>query len=723
MKKSCFQIFFLLLFFTTNISAQQKNNFSTSDGKWSFALYNGGIIKSTFLPKNYWHNEQISNAVILLPSAQKISDKNLLQNKTVGGVYYFFNGDTLKMLNYFDSGFYKGFCFQLKDNERIFGTGERSVPLDRRGFKLPLYNAPSYGYGLNAEMLNYSVPFIISSKGYGIFFDNPSRGYIDIGKSHRDILEYGASSGELTFYIIPGKNVKEILEKYQTLVGTQPIPARWVFGNFMSRFGYRSQNQLLSVVHKMKEDTIPFDAVIIDLFWFGDSIKGTLGNLDWVNKKAWPQPETMIRNLKKEGIHTILITEPFILKTTLNYEPSKKFQAVDSAGQPYVLTDFYFGNVGLLDLFREDTKNWFWSKYQPQIKKGVAGWWGDLGEPENHPSDMYHNLKDLGFKRLFKADEVHNVFGHYWNKMLFDKYAKEYPDVRLFNLNRTGFAGSPRYGIFPWSGDVGRNWSGLQAQLPVMIGMSMSGVPYIHADAGGFGGGDGDEELYTRWLQFATFTPVFRPHGTALGTLEPSVKDIPSEPALYPDPYRSIVRRYIDLRYSLLPYNYTLAYEEAKWGKPLVRPLFYENNADTNLYKAEDQFMWGGNILVAPVLEKNATERKLYLPGGKWYNYFTSSTCEGKQWLTEKVTLNDIPVFIKEGSFLPLADFSSVKKLNNTGDYDDKKLLIEYFPSTQKSNYTLFLDDGKTRNTLEKKQYALINFKGKDTNGIIDILN
>jgi len=181
------------------------------------------------------------------------------------------------------------------------------------------------------------------------------------------------------------------------------------------------------------------------------------------------------------------------------------------------------------------------------------------------------------------------------------------------------------------------------------------------------------------------------------------------------------VRRYIHLRYSLLPYNYTLAYEEAKWGKPLVRPLFYENNADTNLYKAEDQFMWGENILVAPVLEKNATERKLYLPGGKWYNYFTSSTFEGKQWLTEKVTLNDIPVFIKEGSFLPLADFSSVKKLNNTGDYDDKKLLIEYFPSTQKSNYTLFIDDGKTRNTLENKQYALINFKGKNTNGIIDI--
>ncbi|MFZ4771349.1 MAG: TIM-barrel domain-containing protein, partial [Ferruginibacter sp.] len=169
---------------------------------------------------------------------------------------------------------------------------------------------------------------------------------------------------------------------------------------------------------------------------------------------------------------------------------------------------------------------------------------------------------------MFKADEVHNIYGHYWDKMLFEKYAKEYPSVRLFNLNRSGYAGSPRYGVFPWSGDVSRSWEGLKAQLPLMVGMSMSGIPYIHADAGGFAGGDGDKELYTRWLQFATFTPVFRPHGTAFGDLEPGVKDIPSEGALYDDPYKSIVRTYIQLRYKLLPYNYTLAYEQAKFGKP-----------------------------------------------------------------------------------------------------------------------------------------------------------
>ncbi len=712
-------LFIFIPFFLTIASFAQEKIKVTNEGKWSFSLYKNGIIKSTFQPKNYLHNEQISNAVIQSSLSRSISGKDI-QFINDRSLDFIFHGDTLQMLQYFDSGFYKGFQFQLKDNEQITGTGERSVSLNRRGFKLPLYNTPSYGYGMNTESLNYSVPFIISSKGYGIFFDNPSRGYLDIGKTKKNILEYGTSSGELTFYIIPGKNVEEIVKKYQFLVGTQPIPPRWVFGNLMSRFGYRSQKQLFDIIQKMKTESIPFDGAIIDLFWFGDSIKGTLGNLAW-NKKSWPHPENMIKDLSKEGIHTILITEPYVLNTTPNYEPSKKFQAVDSTGKPYRLTTFYFGNGGLLDLFRKDAQNWFWSKYKMQINKGVSGWWGDLGEPETHPSDMYHNLKDLGFNRLFKADEVHNIYGHYWDKMLFDKYAKDYPDKRLFNLNRSGYAGSARYGVFPWSGDVGRNWSGLQAQLPIMIGMSLSGVPYIHADAGGFAGGDDDQELYTRWLQFATFTPVFRPHGTAIGNLDPNQLNIPSEAALHPDPYKSIVRRYIDMRYSLLPYNYSLAYEQAKFGKPLVRPLFYDNNLDSNLYKAGDQFQWGNNFLIAPVLEKNATERKLYLPEGKWYDYYSSNTFEGKQWITPKVTLNNIPVFIREGSFIPLADYSSIKKLSTTQDYDDKKLLIEYYPSTKKTNYTLFLDDGKTKNTLEKNQFALINFEGKEENDVINI--
>ncbi len=702
--------FILFLFISQFVSAQ------TYSGSWKFSYY-GDIVKSTYHVNDGSHQEQISNSVIV-PFTNGKGKTKVLESDNVAT--YVFDGKTISSMYYAYQNF-KGFRISLEPGEKIFGTGERSIPMNRRGYKLQLNNNPWYGYSENADNLNYSVPFIISSKGYGIFFDNPARGYLDIGKLQSNTLEYGTTSGELTYYIIPGKDPDEIIRKYSSIVGTQPIPARWVFGNLMSRFGYRSEEQVSSILKKMEKEYIPVDAVILDLFWFGDSIKHTMGNLDWINKKAWPDPEDMIRKWKEAGVNTILITEPFVLNTTPNYEPSLKYHAVDSTGKPFVLTDFYFGNGGLLDIFRKDVQDWFWSKYKMQISKGVAGWWGDLGEPEKHPAAMYHNLKDLGFNRLFRSDEVHNIYGHYWDKMLFDKYAKEYPDVRLFNLNRSGYAGSPRYCVFPWSGDVSRSWEGLRAQLPLMMGMSLSGIPYIHSDAGGFAGGTGDPELYIRWMQFATFTPVFRPHGTALGDLEPSVKDIPSEAALYNEPYKSIAKNYIRLRYALLPYNYTLGYEQAKYGKPLVRPLFYKNNTDSNLYNITDEYMWGDNILVAPVLEKGAKERNVYLPEGKWYEFFSDQPVSKSKWMKVNVDSNNIPLFVKEGSFIPMYMLQNAPR--STSDYDSKFIGVKYYPSPKSSTYTMYDDDGKTNHTLEKGNYELITFKGKTINKkvLIDI--
>lgn len=709
----------IILLLNINFAYPQKNltlpqQKKSKDGNWEITAFPAGIIKVAFVPLNDKKHEQVSNAVIQQAVKTMSSDVWMTAEDNNSSLSFSFAAKKINVLGYFDSAGYRGFRFPLSADEKITGTGERAVPVNRRGYKLNLYNNPWYGYGIGADNLNYSVPFILSSKGYAIFFDNPSRGYFDIGKNNASVLEYGASSGKLDFYIIEGKNADEILRKYHALTGSQPIPARWVLGNLMSRFGYRSQAQVMETVNKMQEQHFPVDAVILDLFWFGDSIKGTMGNLDWKNKKAWPDPEGMISNLKSRGINTILITEPFVLESTPNYIPSKKFHATDSSGQPFLLADFYFGKAGLLDIFKNETRDWFWAKYKQQMNKGVGGWWGDLGEPEKHPSSIYHNLKDLGFKRLFAADEVHNIYGHYWDKMLFEKYAKEYPGKRLFNLNRSGYAGSPRYGVFPWSGDVSRSWEGLQAQLPLMIGMSMSGIPYIHADAGGFAGGKGDKELYTRWLQFASFTPILRPHGTAFGDIDPSIKNIPSEGAFYEDPYRSIVRNYIQLRYKLLPYNYTLAYEQAAFGKPLVRPLFFYNNSDSNLYKTDNEYMWGDAFLIAPVLKKGLTEQAVYLPAGNWYQLFTDEKTAGAQWVTAKLALDNIPVFVKEGSFVPM--FTSNGPVKNTADYTGKNISIKYYPSTQQTSYTLFDDDGHTNHSLEKQDYELIRFDGKEKN-------
>ena len=691
----------------------------TADGKWSFQLFGEHVIKTTFRPEGYHTSEQPSNAVIQKPSAtNKISlkrDGKTIDFENFGSIalqdknyLYQLKGVKKNVLaGYFSVDGFKGFQFKLQKDEQLFGTGERALPLNRRGYGFGLNNSAAFGYGEGEQQLNFSVPFIISSKGYGIFFDNVSKGYLDIGKKNPDILEAGFSSGELTYYIITGKNVAEILKHYTELVGRQPIPARWVFGNLMSRFGYRSEQELMSTVAKMKEDHFPMDAVILDLFWFGDSIKNTMGNLDWVNDKNWPDPDLMIKNLKDQGIKTILITEPYVLVGSKNYTESKKYHAVDSAEKPYMLTNFYFGIGGLLDIFRKDACNWFWAKYKKQITKGVAGWWGDLGEPETHPADLRHNLDDLGFNRLFRSGEVHNAYGHYWNKMLFEKYRQDYPAERLFNLNRSGFAGSQRYSVFPWSGDVGRNWSGFRAQLPVMLGMSISGLPYIHADAGGFAIGQKDPELYTRWLQFAAFTPVFRPHGSAMEDNE-HVPTIESEPVFYPEPYKSIVRKYIQLRYHLLPYNYTLGYQQAKEGSPLTRPMFYKDDTDPNLFLAEDQYMWGDNILVAPVLQKGTTERKLYLPKGYWYKYMGNAKVKGGQWINELVTIENIPLFVKAGSFIP-----SAAPMLNTESYRSDSLMVTYYPGSEYSTYTMFDDDGKTNLSIQKRLFELLHFEAR----------
>lgn len=729
-----------ILFFLCTITAQaqvgrvtvsgNKTILKKADAVWTFQPFGDYIIKTTIKNKHGINDEQISNAVIMKPSSLKpfisgTSEKKINYNKkyvidlTAASVKYSNSSGTKITLTgaYFNRE-YKGVKFQLENKEEIFGAGERALPQNRRGKKLVLYNNPWYGYEYGADNLNYSVPVIMSSKGYAIFFDNPSKGFLDIGAAQPDMLEAAFESGELSFYIVFGNNADEILQHYLQLVGTQPLPPRWALGNFISRFGYRSQVQADSVIHKMRNENFPADGIILDLFWFGDSIQHTLGNLDWVNKTKWPDPQKMISNWRKQHLKTTIITEPFILKNTRTYNEALKYLAVDSAGHPYTLTDFYFGKGGIIDVFRNDAQEWFKKVYRRQIANGVSGWWTDLGEPEKHPADLYHNLKDLGFKRLFSANEVHNIFGHYWNKMLYDYYAKEHPDTRLFHLNRSGYAGSPRYSIFPWTGDISRSWNGLKAQLPVILGMNLSGIPYTHSDAGGFTTTfTKDAELYTRWLEMAAFTPIFRPHAAALGELNPPGSlEVPSEPALWDEPAKSIARNLIQLRYDLTPYNYTLAYQQAKYGKSLLRPMFYENFADSNLLKAETQFMWGDNILVAPVIQQGAVTKNIYFPEGEWYDFVRNKYYSGGQWITDSASIGEIPFFLQQGGFVPM-----VSGLKTEDDYTTAQLSILYFPSSQKTMFDLYDDDGVTNKAIEKKQYELLHMSGQETRDKIEV--
>jgi oligosaccharide 4-alpha-D-glucosyltransferase len=699
----------------------------TSKGTVTLRFFPGDIVQTT-IESSVYTGEQISNAVLLRATGvwKKLKEdagrielesgkQIVLIEKNPFAVTYHSGKSRLRFTGQSLKDGYQTLAFQTESGEQFFGTGSRSTPINKNGARTTLNNNPWYGYNIDADNLNFSMPFFQSDKGYGVFFDNPSIGYFDFGKTQSSIIEAGFKAGKLQFYTFFGSNPAEIIHAFTSLVGRMPLPPRWALGNFMSRYGYRNQNEVLDIAKQMKGDQFPMDAVIIDLFWFGNGEHGSwnMGNLDW-NKTRFPDPEKMIRDLKKQNIKTILIAEPFVLTESSNYAYTQqnKLNAVTKEGDTTSIKEFYFGYSGLLDIFKNKSKDWFWQQYDRQIRKGVAGWWGDLGEPEKHPSYLYHNLEDLGQRRLFNAEEVHNIYGHLWSQLLYEKYAQHYPEERLFHLNRSGYAGSWRYGSFPWSGDVERSWNGFKAQLPIMLSMGLSGVPTMHSDAGGFAMGQRDPELYRRWLQMAVFTPIFRPHGS-VSAPDPNIPQIESEPVFYSEPEKSTLREFVRLRYKLMPYVYRLSYEAATKGDPFVRPMFYSDTTDRALFTATDQYYFGSSLVVAPVLEKAATSRRLYLPKGIWYNYWDpSKTEEGGKWLVVKTNAEQIPVYVKAGSTL-----LQKPVFEHTEEYPGDQLEFHCFADKGLHTDTYYEDDGKNPTALSSGKHELISIttrqKGK----------
>ncbi|MCB0637555.1 MAG: glycoside hydrolase family 31 protein [Lewinella sp.] len=572
------------------------------------------------------------------------------------------------------------FRFALREGEHIYGTGFRATGLDRRGQAFDHYNQPHYGYGYGAASLNYSVPVWLSSENYMVLVDNPAKGYFDIGHRESEVLEFGALGGNQTYYFVNGDNPAELLDHYTQLTGRQPLPPIWAFGNLQSRFGYRSQAETEAIVEQVLAAGYPIDAVIIDLYWFSkDARDGLLGNLSW-DTDTWPDPEGMIRRFAEKGIRTITVSEPFFVNTSrhFDYLSEHKLLGTDADGNTLIISDFFFGPAGLIDIFKPEARDWFWQHYRRHHDMGVAGWWGDLGEPEKHPDTMYHVNG--------QATQVHGLYGHEWVRMIYEGYRENYPEERFFKLARAGYAGTQRYGIIPWTGDVGRSWSGLRAQLPALLGMGLSGLGYMHSDAGGFSMAPSvDTALYRRWMQFAVFTPIFRPHGDA-GVAPP-------EPALWDAETQRILKPFVELRYRLLPYIYTLAFENAEHGWPFMRPLFFHYPEAARCDTIEQTYLFGRDLLVAPILTPNLKERRVYLPPGEWYNYWSGDLLQGEQLVTLRVAEEYIPLFARAGSVLPMAPVHG-----NTSQYrSDSLQLYYYLPSGAQTDRTyVYFDDGQT---------------------------
>jgi oligosaccharide 4-alpha-D-glucosyltransferase len=412
--------------------------------------------------------------------------------------------------------------------------------------------------------------------------------------------------------------------------------------------------------------------------------------------------EGMVSRLKDKGVKTVLITEPFILTTSKKWIDAveKDVLAKDSIGNP-AKYDFYFGNTGIVDIYKKEGKSWFWNIYKDILNLGVKGLWGDLGEPEVLPSWVqFHSAK---------ADEIHNIYGHDWARLIFEGYQKEFPKERPFILMRAGYSGSQRFGMIPWSGDVSRTWGGLQSQPEIALQMGMQGLGYMHSDLGGFAGANLDDNLYTRWLQYGVFQPVFRPHAH---------DTVPSEPIFRSEKAKRLAKKAIELRYQLLPYNYHLAFENHQKGLPLMRPIFFEENSD-ELFIKSTSYYWGNDLLITPILKDSVKSKEIYFPkNSNWFDFFTDEKIIGGQTKTVSVSEEHIPTYVKAGAFISMTDL-----VQTTDNYSGNQLIIHYYHDDliQESESELYNDDGITQNAFEKGNYELLEFEAELSKRFLEI--
>lgn len=585
----------------------------------------------------------------------------------------------------------------------FYGTGERGHSFKLNGDSLVMYNRQNYGYtegDPRISQMNICIPYFVSTEGYGVMFDDYAAATLILENPIKYITE---SREPVAYYFIYGGDVAGVTSQYTLLTGRQELPPFWALGYITSKYGYKTQAETEGVIDTLKRDGYPVDGVVLDLYWYGQETD--MGRLEW-NSDQWPDHKKMLADLKKRGVNTVIISQPYINKIgafdNYNELASKGLLTKNAEGEINDVTT-WVGEAGMFDVANPDTRRWLRERYRQLTDDGVTGWWGDLGEPEVHPESIVHANGET-------TREYHNVYGNEWSRIIHDLFKDEYPDTRLMTLMRGGTAGLQRFSVFPWSTDVSRSWGGMQPQVKIMLNSGLSGLGYMSHDVGGFAIDEArptDAELYVRWLQLGVFSPILRTHAQQF-----------AEPYHYPQ-YAGQLQELVKMRYRWLPYNYTLAYENAVKGYPLVRPLNFNGEAPAWADSVTDEYMWGSEVLVAPVLEEGAVSRDVRLPSGIWIDWNNPGVDYlGPAEFTYHAPLEVMPLFVRNGAFIPQADYA----MENTGDYNPAELTVLYYPRGEvASSYVLYDDNRLSTNSLATGEYCLVTFKGDAVKGKITV--
>jgi alpha-glucosidase len=574
--------------------------------------------------------------------------------------------------------------------ETYYGLGEKAgATFSRDTQQFVMWNTDTYAYPRGLDPIYQTIGFYTALRyekaaagaqgrglAYGLFFDNTSRSYFDMGKTDPSRVTFGAASGELNYYVFTGgreRTPKQVLADYTDLTGRAPLPPLWALGNQQSRWSYYPESRVREVARGFRESRTPADVIYLDI----DYMDG-FRVFTW-NKERFPDPSKMLADLRAEGFRVVLIIDPGV-KVDPNYYAYQQGRAgghfVKTSDGGELHASVWPGVCAFPDFTDPAAREWFGSLYKTNLDEGVAGFWNDMNEPgvflseETPKPDIYHHpMKTFPSDARHAGDgapgshaRYHNVYGMQMARATFEGLKRLRPDARPFVLTRAGYAGVQRYSAV-WTGDNVASWDHLRLSLSMLMNMGISGVPFVGSDVGGFSGNP-TPELYTRWLQAAALTPFLRSHSENGSN--------PHEPYSFPAEYADINRASIELRYRLLPYLYSLFEEHTRTGAPVMRPLWFEHPDDARTYLIEDEYLVGRDLLVAPVVTESVTKRRVYFPAGDdWVDWWDGKTYKGGSDADVGAPLDRLPLFARAGAAIPTQPV-----IQHTGEMASAPLLL-----------------------------------------------
>lgn len=591
---------------------------------------------------------------------------------------------------------------KLEKNDCIYGLGDKTGVLNKRDYEYEMWNSDIPDpHEDGFKSLYKSIPFFLILKEKaccGIFSDNHNRSYFDLGKECPDYCLFGAAEGNLDYYFIGGESMKEVVSGYTYLTGRAPMQQLWTLGFHQSRWGYESEEEIRSIAERMRAHQLPCDCIHFDIDYM-DQYKV----FTW-NKESYQDGRKVIADFKDMGIRAVTIIDPGVKveEGYYVYEEGVKegFFAKTPEGEIYV-NEVWPGDAVYPDFGNPAVRNWWGEKQKFLIDMGVAGVWNDMNEPASFRGPLPDDVVFTDEDKKASHKEIHNLYGHNMAKATYEGW-KKYSGKRPFVITRACYSGSQKY-TTGWTGDNHSIWSHIRMAVPQLCNLGLSGMSFVGTDVGGFGS-DCTPELFARWIQLGCFSPFFRDH-CAKGCKA-------QEPWQFGEEVLDISRKYINLRYELLPYIYDLMRECECSGIPVMRPLVLEYEKDEKVKNCNDQFMLGDRMLIAPVLEQGAREKLVYLPEGIWYDYWTGKEFAGGQSYICKAPLDICPVFVKAGAVIPKFPV----RMHVDHKEKDQLLILEAYPG--EGTWMHYQDNGED---FAYQQGAYNEYRITNQNGEVQI--